>query len=318
MSGGRPGAGERLARVLELVPWVAAGDGPTRAEIRERFELSDAELDADLGVVWFVGLPPYTPDSLIEVVSEGDRVWIRYPEVFHHPRRLTPEAGVSLLAAAATVAALPGADRSGPLRSGMAKLAAVLGVDAAETLDVDLGAADPAVVAVVREAVAGRRRLRLDHYSYGRDERTVREVDPYRLHVDAGTLYLDAYCHLAGGRRWFRVDRIVAATALEEAAGEPAGAAGPLFEPEPGAVRVTLDLEPSASWVASSYPVESVSPMPAGRTRVTLAVAARPWLERLLLRLGSTAEVVDAPEGWRDLRRSAAARVLGRYSVPPP
>jgi hypothetical protein len=46
---------------------------------------------------------------------------------------------------------------------------------------------------------------------------------------------------------------------------------------------------------------------------VTLAVSARPWLERLLLRLGPDATVADADAELARCGPDAAARVLARY-----
>jgi hypothetical protein len=57
--------------------------------------------------------------------------------------------------------------------------------------------------------------------------------------------------------------------------------------------------------------------MPDDRLRVTLAVSAPAWLERLLLRLGDEAEIVRIDErlGSTDLAASAARRVLARYEA---
>ncbi len=316
MTVGRPAATARVQRVLELVPWVAARDGPTRAEICEHFGINDEQLSADLGVVWFVGLPPYTPDSLIDVVQEDDRVWIRYPEVFERPQRMTPEQGLALLAAGASVLALPGSDAEGPLASGVAKLASVLGVSGGTALEIDLGRGRPEVVATLRQAIAEHRQVRLDHYTFNRDERTSRVVDPHRLHADRGALYLLAHCHLVGGERWFRVDRIHHLDLLDDTFEEPADAAVPeVFSPGSDDPRLTLDLQPAAAWVVEHYPVEAVEERPEGAIRVTLAVSAVPWLERLLLTLGPDARVVAGPEDLMDVGRSAGARVLGRYTL---
>jgi hypothetical protein len=46
---------------------------------------------------------------------------------------------------------------------------------------------------------------------------------------------------------------------------------------------------------------------------VTLAVSGDAFLERLLLRLGPAAEILGPPE-VAELRRSAAARLLERYT----
>jgi proteasome accessory factor C len=305
---------DRLQRLLAMVPWIAGNDGPTVDDVCARFDLSPAQLAADLEVMWLVGLPPYTPDALIDVVQEGDRVWIHYADVFSAPQRLTPDQAVALLTAGASVLALPGADPEGALARGVDKLAAVLGVDADQVLDVDLGGTDPQVLDVLRTGVAEHRRVHLDYYSFGRDERRERDVDPYLLHAEDGALYLLGHCHVAGGERRFRVDRIASAAVLETTFEPPSAIEGvTVFEPEDGDPRVTLDLAPEAAWVAEAYPVEAVEPLDGGHLRVTLAIAAEPWLARLLVALGPLAEVVDGPDDLRSAGRRASQRILARY-----
>jgi len=106
----RPGADDRLRRLLAIVPWIASHDGPTIAEVCERFDVTENELAADLELLWVCGLYPYTPDMLIDVDIDGDRVWIRYAEYFSRPLRLTPAEGLALVAAARAVLAVPGSD----------------------------------------------------------------------------------------------------------------------------------------------------------------------------------------------------------------
>jgi proteasome accessory factor C len=317
VAGGRPvseTSGARLQRLLAMVPWIAAHDGPTLDEVTERFGITPAQLAADLEVVWLVGLPPYTPDALIDVVQEGNRVWIHYADVFATAQRLTPDQAVGLLTAGASVLALPGSDADSALGRGVEKLAAVLGVEATQVLDVDLGGARVEVLDVLRDAVRDHRRVHLDYYSYGRDTRTERDVDPYVVHSEDGSLYLFGHCHLARAERRFRVDRIASATALDDRfepppLDRPAG----VFQPDADDPRVVLRLEPSARWVAETYPVEAVEEEPDGGLRVTLAIAAEPWLERLLVNLGRQATVVSAPPELAGAGGRAAARILARY-----
>jgi proteasome accessory factor C len=313
MSGPSPSA-ERLQRLLAMVPWVASQDGPTLTEICSRFDITPAQLAADLEVIWLVGLPPYTPDALVDVVQEGDRVWIHYAEVFASAHRLTPDQAVALLTAGASVLALPGADQTGALASGVAKLADLLGVDAAQVLDIDLGSASPEVMGVLRAGIESGRRVQLDYYSYGRDSRSVRDVDPYQLQAQDGAVYLLGHCHQAGGQRRFRVDRMASALLLDEAAAPPDG---PLFtevfRADDDDPRVVLELPPSAAWVRDVYPVESAEVRADGSSLVTLAVSAAPWLERLLIGIGPEARVVDGPPELAEGARRAAARILARY-----
>lgn len=59
------------------------------------------------------------------------------------------------------------------------------------------------------EALSGRARLQLRYVSAYQVE-TVREVEPLEVMPLGDYLYLRAYCHLRGGERTFRLDRIIA------------------------------------------------------------------------------------------------------------
>jgi hypothetical protein len=65
--------------------------------------------------------------------------------------------------------------------------------------------------------------------------------------------------------------------------------------------------------VAEAYPVEAVTAVKKGRMRVTLAVSAVPWLERLLLSLGPDTKVVEGDPDLAEAGARAARRILARY-----
>ena len=314
MAGGplpRLSADERLQRLLALVPWVAARDGPELAEVCSRFGCTEAELVDDLELLFLCGLHPYTPDMLIDVDIHDGRVWIRYADYFSRPLRLTPAEGLALLAAGTTLRAAPGADPEGPLARGLAKLAAVLRVDPEESLEVALGPAPADTLRVLSEAAARHRQVEIEYYAFGRDEWTRRVVDPYAVFSAGGQWYLSAYCHSVDDERLFRIDRVREAIALDTGFAPPDRRPDlSTYSPRPDDPRVTVDLDPAARWVVEQYPVEAVEQDEDGRLRVTLAVSERAWLERLLLRLGPSARVA---EGDPDLPARAACRLLARY-----
>lgn len=307
----RAGADARLRRLLALVPWVVAADGPTIEEVCTRFGLTEEELIAELDLVWCCGVHPFTPDSLMEVTIQDGRVWIRYADWFDRPLRLTPEEGLALVAAGSALLAVPGADPQGPLARGLRKLADVLGIDPDGAIEVNLGDVSAAVLATLRQAVADHRQVEIDYYVYGRDERTRRVVDPYVVFAAEGEWYLSGWCHRAMAERRFRVDR-VRSLALLDRTFEPATTTPntEVFEARADDPRVVLDLAPRARWVAEQYPMESLEERKGGRLRVTMVVSERAWLERLLLRLGPDAAVVEGADG---MAGRAATRVLARY-----
>jgi proteasome accessory factor C len=296
-----------------MVPWIADREDPTISEIAGAFGVSEETVLSDLELLPFCGLPPYTPDRLIEAtILDDGSVSIRFAEYLSRPLRLTPAEGFALLTAGRALLAVPGSDPKGPLATALEKLETALG--AREVMEVDLG--EGGHIDAIREAADRRERIEIDYYSFGRDAMTSRTVDPYRLVTLEGAWYLAAYCHQAQDDRLFRVDRVRTVRSTGEAFEPRPPAAGDTdtpFSPAPEHARVTLTLPASAAWVPEAYPTESVEHLKGGRLRVVLVVAARPWLERLLLRVGPEAKVI-APRAWKDLGAQAARRVLARYA----
>jgi proteasome accessory factor C len=307
----RPAAQDRLGRLLAIVPWVAARDGPPIDEVCRRFQVTEPELLADLELLFLCGVYPFTPDVLIEVDIADGRVWIRYADYFRRPLRLTAPEGLALMSAGAALLGVPGADPDGALARALAKLETVLGVGAEDAVDVELAPVPPTLLATVQAATGQRRRLELDYYSFGRDDRTTRVVEPWRVFNAHGQWYLAAWCQQAGAERLFRVDRISRATVLDQTfppPGEPPDVR--LFHGADTDPVVVLDVTPAARWVAEQYPNEGVAERPDGTLRVRLRVGEPAWLERVLLRAGPEATVVEGDGG---LARAAAGRILARY-----
>ena len=65
-------------------------------------------------------------------------------------------------------------------------------------------------------AAVGERRRVLLRYRSGWSGETEREVDPYGVMHREGYWYAVGYCHLRGGMRLFRIDRVLEAEMLEE------------------------------------------------------------------------------------------------------
>lgn len=311
----RTSAGARMRRLLAMVPWLAASDGPTVEEVCDRFDITKGELQRDLELLtMYVGVPPYGPERLFHVTIEGGRVFAHLTPALDRPLRLSPDEAVALVVAGQALADVPGAEAEGALARALRKLAALLGVDPADAVEIDLGTRAAPALGALREAVTARRRVEIEHLALGTGERLVRVVDPWHVVHEGGAWYLLGHDHLRDERRTFRVDRIVAARPLDEAAAPaPADAGRPSFAPADTDPRVTVELAPAARWVVETYPVEAVEVVDDGALRVTMAVGSLGFLESLLVRLGPDARVVEAPDELRDAGARAARRALARY-----
>ena len=307
---GRPPAGIQLRRLLAMIPWLASRpEGATIEEIAEHFAVTPQQVEADLTRASMLGLPPYTPDELVEV-QLGDRVTVRPGPVFRRPPKLTTGEGFAVLAAGKALQSVPGSDPDGALDGALAKLEAVLGDPDRIAVDIK----QPPHLATVQRATTEGRRLRITYWSAWRDEASVRDLDPHVVFSRVGRWYVDGFDRHWGEIRRFRVDRIEAAEETGERF-EPPGTPPPetIFDPPPDTQRVVVLVPPEGRWVIETYPVHAEE-APDGRLRVTFTVVGASWLERVLLRLGPDAEVVEPPEA-RHTGRDAARRLLARYDA---
>ena len=309
-------ATDRLQRILAILPWVVQHQGASIDEIVDRFGLTRDELVTDLDFVFYnVGLHPFTPDMLADVVIEDGRVYVQLGDYFRRPLRLTHAEALTLLAAGRALTARPGSDPDGPLARAVTKLAAALGDGAERAVEVALGAADPEVFAAVQNAVAASRRIRIGYYSYGRDDASSRLIDPYRVLSNEGHWYVIAWCHTANGERLFRIDRIESVEATDEHFEVPEGAGDGSLDLSDSPRTVELVGPRSIAWVASTYPYDEAEELDGDRMRIVVPVTATPWLERLLLRLDPTTVATDLATGEQlaGVAADAAARILERY-----
>ncbi len=300
----------RLRQLLAIVGWLArVGEAPI-SEVAQRFGMGEEELVRELELAACCGVPPYTPDALMEIEVTETIVRAFLPPEFARPRRLTPAEGFAVAASARLLLAVPGPD-DGPLQRALGKLDQALG--SLESIGVDVDA--PSFLPAVRRAADEGRALEIDYLSGSRDELTTRLIEPAQVVTMEGHWYLDAFCHRAEDMRRFRVDRISAVRDADRPAGTHPVArdAEDSFVPGPGAVEVVLRVGPAAQWVAESIPVRGTRRAADGSVcEVVLDVGGMAWFERLLLQLGTEAQVLSPPE-LVDLAASAAQKVLRLY-----
>jgi predicted DNA-binding transcriptional regulator YafY len=92
----------------------------------------------------------------------------------------------------------------------------VRAIDETVTLELSHTApvADNATLAAIAEAAQARRRVRMAYRS-GKGEHSERDFDPYGLLLRAGQWYAAGMCHLRGGLRSFRLDRVIGVRVLD-------------------------------------------------------------------------------------------------------
>lgn len=318
MSGPRTAA-DSMRLVLAMVPWIIDNPGATVDRIAERFGQNPATVLRTLEMLSFVGVPPYSPDALIEVRIEDQRVWLNFADYFSRPLQLSTGQALALLASADALRRIDGADVDGSLNSALTKLADATGVIPDRQLDIRLADTPPDRLADIRSAAAEGTELTITYFNHSKNETSKRTIVPRRVRSTGGAWYVDAYCCSAEDERSFRLDRIVDMIIGDRRAEPPPivemPPAGEVFRSHGDLPTLTLRLGRDQHWVKDSLPIVSLVEIDEDFIEVTLAVASITFMERLLLQLGPAARIVGSevpdPDG---VVAAAARRVLARYA----
>jgi predicted DNA-binding transcriptional regulator YafY len=307
-------AGERLRRLLAVLVHLSRVGEASIEELAHRFDMAPDELVHDLELAACCGVPPYTPDQLIELIIDDDRVSAFGLVHLAKPRRLTPEEGFSLAAAAKALSEVAGAGEEPALGSARAKLEAVLG-ESLFSMEMD----QPAHLRLLQQAAENHEQVEIVYFSSAATEPSRRRVDPYQVVLREGRWYLDGYCHLVEETRRFQVDRVQQARLTGESFVAPErldqSLAGPgAFIGGGETVIAVLAVSPGSTFGVEQVALGPLEPLEDGRLEARVLVGdAEGWFGRLMLRLGRGAEVL-APPQLRTARSKAARRALRRYS----
>jgi len=285
------------------------------------FGVPDTQLRRDLELLWMCGLPGYGPGDLIDLSFDSDTVTVTFDAGMSRPLRLAAAEATALVVAQRALVDTPSVLDTDAVQRALAKIEAAAGLAEQTPMVVGLATREEAATATVRTALHRRRALRLRYYTASRDAISDRTVDPMRLLLLEGRSYLEAWCRLAEGVRFFRLDRIEDVTLLDEASNPPAHArptdvSAGLFRPAPDQQVAVLVLGPDAAWVSEYYPVDEVDELGDGLSMVRMRYADEAWMVRLLLGLGSEVTVREPPELAAALRRRAQAALERASRLP--
>lgn len=295
-----------------MLPWVIANPGAPVDEVCERFGYTRTDLIKDLNTVFVCGLPGYGPGDLMDASIDDDEVVVELAEYFSRPLRFTAPEALGILASGKAVQS--GGSGGKALDRAIEKLERTLLPEGADAVVVDLP--EPSLVGDLRRAASEGAVVRIDHTSIASGERRVREIEPWSVFTTLGNWYVSGYCRFAGAERVFRIDRIRTVEATGEQFEVTPAPRQPTvrYTPSDDDTHAVIRLSGPAQWVAEYYPVDVLDDDPDNMT-IRMSVGDPAVAARLLIRLGSSAELVEGPEVARataHLRARIQARYAGR------
>lgn len=292
----------RTARLLDLVPFLNTHQGIALKELAAHFDVTPAQMSADLMTLWMCGLPGYTPLELMDLEFESGFVTIRNAPTLAKPRTITFQEGVALVLGLDLVASSIPVDRPDLLSSVESvreRLTKLLGVPIKLSA---VAAASGAVSTTISQAVQAGTGLEIRYHSLYKDQISRRSVMPIDLYETNGHQYMRAYCFTANDYREFRVDRIESATT----------AAVPSHISAQGVNQEKITFEITAKSqsrdVAERFAITDM----ALETAIELSSYSRQWIERSVLASGA-ALTLNSPLDIRADLRKKAQLMLNRY-----
>ena len=292
----------RTARLLDLVPFLNTHQGIALKELAMHFDVTPAQMSADLMTLWMCGLPGYTPLELMDLEFESGFVTIRNAPTLAKPRTITFQEGVALLLGLDLVASSIPEDRSDLLtcvESVRERLTKLLGVPVKLSA---VAAASGAVSTTISQAVQANTGLEIRYHSLYKDQISQRSVMPIDLYEMNGHQYMRAYCFTANDYREFRVDRTESAMT----AAVPAHISAQGVNQE----KITFEITAKSQSrdVAERFAITDM----ALETAIELSSYSRQWIERSVLASGAAVTLNSPLEIRADLAKKAQL-MLNRY-----
>ena len=319
-------AAAQLRRILQIIPHLADGEEHSFAEIATSVGVDETTVRRDIrSVTERFGDEPGGFVEGLQLFVGPESVTLN-SDHFRRPMRLTSaelravELGLAMIRTERPPDEHAVIDRArARLRETLARLPA----DPIPELSMHATIGEPGStehLGAIRTSLAGRRKLRISYRRGGATGATERTIQPYSLTAANGMFYVIAHCEGSSGLRIFRLDRIEAATPLDEQYEIPQSFSlddvlqdGRMFQAEQaGTLRVRYSPR-IARWIAER---EGMSPDADGSVTIDHPLADVQWAVRHVLQYGADAEVLSPSDVRMEVMRRLESVLDATASTP--
>lgn len=249
----------RIERLIALAYFLSTRSEIHIDELCERLDIDRGQLEADLNVLMYCGLPPYSPEQLFDIFIEDDYVSMYFNDVFISPLRLTHEEKTHVLVALSKLKTQATDD---------AEIKAIVEVisriDGSSSESIVVETSQSEFDAILRDAISAGSVVEITYLSLNSCRLSDRLIEPKVIYATASISYIFAFDHDSESIRVFRSDRILAANLCPDQSpvSEKEGArsiatidesSNQIFI-EQKENYVDLEIDAQASWILDSYP----------------------------------------------------------------
>jgi len=305
---------DRVARALDLIPFITNNPGLSVVQIAQRFHSTPVQISKDLTLLHMCGLPGYSHLELLDIDYEDPNyISVTEAQVLDQPRSLTQVEAMTLVLGLQLLSELT---TNPSERESISALKERIVKKYGSTLSRSVSIADAVIpsplAAQILEAISEKRWLILDYNSASSDSLTTRNVFPLHIYYVHGIGYLRAYAREAEEERTFRLDRITQMRPgqVDLKFGEEAIArhSAPADSEVPG---ILIEMgEDGYFFIERHNEIVTSFEEIAGRFRIRLGVVAGEWILRTLLAWPSRIEILEPAS----LSSAIHARLAGTLS----
>ena len=197
---------QRVARALDLVPYVSEHPGIQIGELAEKFKTSEKQIIQDLELIFLCGLPGYTPYELIDLTYEDGVVTIIEPQLLNKPRKFSETEGVVITLGLSLIKdSTADSDAIEAIDRLLDKLSRILNASIQATI---ADYAKPVLYDQIISAIKSEALIQFNYQSLSDDSISNRKVKPIQISVKRGYYYLLALEVISQEERTFRIDQM--------------------------------------------------------------------------------------------------------------
>lgn len=298
-----------------MVPYFLTNPGVSAAEAATDLGISSTEVMKALNQLWMCGLPGYGPGDLIDLQFSEESISVTFSAGIDRPLRLTGMEAGPLLVALQSFIETPGVLDGAAARRVIAKIEAAMG-DSQFAPVVTAKMEDGEVGDSINRAVTSGKAVAIRYYTATSDSVTHRIIDPIKIEVADGAVYLTAWCRTAQAVRIFRVDRIDSAEVLAESSVLPKNILDSVLPSvHGGAETALLEIASSEAWVLDYYLIDPVGEvLDAEFFTATMHYNSVQWLRRFILGFGGRIRLLNSADVQADVAETARA-ALSLYNA---
>lgn len=196
---------EKVARALDLVPFVLKNQGISFSDLAGKFGIAEKELYEELNIIFCCGLPGYTPLELIDLSFEDGFVSVINPQVLNVARKLSGTELLRLHLGLQFLIPFLSEELSQSAISLSHRISALLND---VTPYAAIGPENRDLIDFFRQAISQNHLVEFQYISANSDSKSVRIIEPYNLRQSSNHLLLEGFEREKKQFKTFRADRV--------------------------------------------------------------------------------------------------------------